>query len=168
MKKSLICVLYALMAAVIVVCDQLTKKWAIVTLKGKESLKLIDGVFELKYLENTGAAFSSFTGKQGFLIVLTFIILILCIIEFIRIPADKKYFWLRLSFSFIIAGAIGNMIDRVFQGYVVDFFYFSLIDFPVFNVADIFVTVAIPILIITLCFYYKDEDIDFLLKIKKK
>ena len=60
------------------------------------------------------------------------------------------------------------MIDRVMQGYVVDFIYFSLIDFPVFNVADIFVTVAIPILIITLCFYYKDEDIDFLLKIKKK
>ena len=71
---------------------------------------------------------------------------------------------------FLSAGAIGNYIDRVSNNYVVDFIYFSLIDFPVFNVADIYVTVAIFFLLILILFYYKDEDLDEIknnLKVKR-
>ena len=66
----------------------------------------------------------------------------------------------RMCLYFIGAGAIGNMIDRMFRKYVVDFIYFRLIDFPVFNVADIYVTVAAVLLIVLVVFYYKDEDFD--------
>ena len=61
-----------------------------------------------------------------------------------------------------MAGAIGNMIDRAVRGYVVDFFYFRLIDFPIFNVADIYVTVTMILLLILILFYYKEEDLEFL------
>jgi signal peptidase II len=65
---------------------------------------------------------------------------------------------MRFLMVFIAAGAVGNMIDRVFLGYVRDFLYFSLIDFPIFNVADIYVTCATILLILLLLFYYKEED----------
>ena len=67
----------------------------------------------------------------------------------------------------ITAGALGNMIDRVAKGYVVDFFYFKLINFPIFNVADIYVTTATALLLIVMCFYYKDEDFD-VFRLRKK
>ncbi len=74
---------------------------------------------------------------------------------------------MRLIFLLLIAGAIGNMIDRVKQGYVVDFFYFTPINFPRFNVADVYVTCSIILLIIAMFFVYKDEELDFLTKFKK-
>ena len=64
----------------------------------------------------------------------------------------------------IFAGAIGNFIDRIRQGFVVDFLYFELIDFPIFNVADIYVTVGCILLILLLLFYYKDEELNFFKK----
>ena len=72
----------------------------------------------------------------------------------------KKLLPLRICAVFIFSGAIGNFIDRLKLGYVVDFFYFKLIDFPVFNVADIYVTVGTFILAFLLSFYYKEEDLD--------
>ena len=70
----------------------------------------------------------------------------------------KKFFFLDLISILFFAGAIGNFIDRIAQDYVIDFFYFCLIDFPIFNVADIYVTVAAFLLIVLGFFYYKDED----------
>ena len=75
---------------------------------------------------------------------------------------------MRILTTFLGAGAVGNMIDRVFRGYVIDFFYFSLIDFPVFNVADIYVVVSILVLVYLFLAVYKEEDFDFLQKRKKK
>ena len=72
------------------------------------------------------------------------------------------YSKLHISLILIAAGAIGNLIDRVRLGYVVDFFYFSLINFPVFNVADIYVTVSSFYLVILLLFVYKESDLEFL------
>lgn len=165
MKKKLI---YLAVALVIVVLDQLSKAWIVLNLKGHDNIVFIKNVFELEYLENRGAAFSSFLGKQAFLIILTSLILIFAIIEFIRIPATKRYGWLHLAFSFLISGAIGNLIDRVRQGYVVDFFYFVPINFPRFNVADIFITICVPMFVILLFFVYKDEEVEFLFKFKKE
>ena len=168
MKKSVRYVIYLAICAILVALDQITKNLAAAALKGKDNAVWIKNVFELEYCENTGAAFSSFTGKQGFLLAITSIVLILIIFEFVRIPEGKRYAGLRIDFLLIMAGAIGNMIDRIKQGYVVDFIYFVPINFPRFNVADIYVTVGMVLLIILLFFVYKDYETEFLFKFKKK
>lgn len=151
-----------------VAVDQISKYFAVINLKGRENAVWIKNVFELQYVENDGAAFSSFSGKQGFLLVVTIAVMLFVIFEFVRIPDGKRYMWLRIDFLMIVAGALGNMIDRVRQGYVVDFFYFVPINFPRFNVADIYVTLAMPLLIILLFFVYKDNETEFLFKFRKK
>ncbi len=75
-------------------------------------------------------------------------------------PREKKFVVLDYIIIFLIAGAIGNYIDRMGNNYVVDFLYFSLINFPVFNVADIYVTISVILLLILVLFYYKDEDLE--------
>ena len=75
-------------------------------------------------------------------------------------PLSPRFRLLRLDAVFFLAGALGNAIDRVIRGYVVDFFYFSLIDFPVFNVADIYVSVSAFALFLLMFFYYKEEDLN--------
>ena len=163
MKK----LIYLVYAAILIFIDQISKYWIVANLKGKENIVLIKKVFELEYVENDGAAFSSFSGKQVFLLILTVVILSFVIFEFIRIPEGKKYIPLRITFMLLVAGAIGNMIDRVRQGYVVDFFYFVPINFPRFNVADIFITVAAIMIGWVFIFIYKEEDTAFLFNFKK-
>ena len=168
MKKPLRLLIYFFICALMVALDQVTKYLAVIHLKGKENAVWIKNVFELQYVENDGAAFSSFSGKQGFLLAVTIVVLLLVIVEFVRIPDGKRYIGLRINFLMIVAGALGNMIDRVRQGYVVDFFYFVPINFPRFNVADIYVTLAMPLLVILLFFVYKDHETEFLFKFNKK
>ena len=168
MKKPLKYTIYFLICALMVAIDQISKYFAVIKLKGHENAVWIKNVFELQYVENDGAAFSSFSGKQGFLLAVTIAVMLFVIFEFVRIPDGKRYMWLRIDFLMIVAGALGNMIDRVRQGYVVDFFYFVPINFPRFNVADIYVTLAMPLLIILLFFVYKDNETEFLFKFRKK
>ncbi len=168
MKKYIIKITTALMALVFVVLDQWSKAWMVANLKGKENIVWIPGVFELEYLENAGAAFSSFMGKQGFLVTVTVIVVVFALIEFVRIPDTKRYAGLMVAFSLLISGAVGNLIDRIRQGYVVDFFYFVPINFPRFNVADICVTVAVPLFILLFFCIYKEEETQFLFTFKKK
>ena len=144
-----------------VALDQYTKYLAITHLQGNP-FPLIDGVFELRYLENRGAAFGLLQNQQAFFLIIASITLLFIVYLYIRMPQTKHYLWLRICMISITAGAIGNMIDRVRFQYVVDFLYFELIDFPIFNVADIFATVATFGLVILLLFYYKEEDIDML------
>ena len=168
MKKPLKYAIYFLICALMVAVDQISKYFAVIKLKGHENAVWIKNVFELQYVENDGAAFSSFSGKQGFLLAVTIAVMLFVIFEFVRIPDGKRYMWLRIDFLMIVAGALGNMIDRVRQGYVVDFFYFVPINFPRFNVADIYVTLAMPLLVILLFFVYKDNETEFLFKFRKK
>ena len=167
MKKYASKLICTLACALLVLTDQLTKNWIAANLKGKDNIVWIKNVFELEYLENNGAAFSSFMGKQGFLITLTIIVTVIAVFEFVRIPGSKRYGWLHVAFTLLISGALGNLIDRVKQGYVVDFFYFVPINFPRFNVADICVTLAVPIFLILFFFVYKEEETEFLFKFKK-
>ena len=147
---------------ILVLADQWTKKMAVLRLKDQDPIVLIKNVFELYYLENRGAAFGIFQGKRVIFLIITIIILLFLAYCFWRIPYTRKYATLRGVLVLIAAGAVGNFIDRMYNGYVVDFFYFELIDFPVFNVADIYVTTAAIALIILVIFYYKDEDFEFL------
>lgn len=150
------------MIAGLIGLDQITKQWASSFLKGKSAISMIPNVFELQYLENRGAAFGIFQNRQGMFVVMTILVLAILTYVYFRIPAEKKYFPLKVCYVLLTAGAAGNLIDRMVQGYVVDFFYFKLIDFPIFNVADIYVTVTMITVLFLLLLYYKEEDLDFL------
>lgn len=145
-----------------IILDQITKMWASAVLKGQAAIQVIRNVFELQYLENRGAAFGIFQNRQGMFVVMTVIVLAAFTYIYFRIPESKKYVPLKICYVLLTAGAVGNFIDRTVQGYVVDFFYFKWIDFPVFNVADIYVTAAMVLLLFLMLFYYKEEDLDFI------
>ncbi len=142
--------------------DQWTKHLAVLHLAGQDALVLFPGVFELHYLENRGAAFGILQNKIWIFAILTVIYLCAAIWIYFKIPRIKKYRILHIIAIILTAGALGNFIDRIRLGYVVDFFYFSLIDFPIFNVADIFVVISFILLAICILFVYKEEDLSFL------
>ncbi len=144
----------------LVIADQAAKKLAYVYLKNQPSVSLIPGVLELHYLypENRGIAFGMFQGSVLFFAVVSILFLLVLIYAWMRIPKERFYLPLLTIAAVLASGALGNFIDRFFRGYVIDFIYFSLIDFPVFNVADIYVTVAAFAMIILGLFYYKEED----------
>lgn len=156
LKKALTGIILSI---ILIVIDQVTKLMAIHGLMNQQPFVIWDGVFELHYLENRGAAFGILQGKKIFFVFFTLIVL--CLIAYLylkRIPDEKKFRPMDGICILFFAGALGNFIDRVFRNYVVDFFYFKLIDFPIFNVADIYVTVAAFAMIILGLFYYKEED----------
>ena len=156
MKKYIVALL---VIAGLVGFDQWTKALAVSNLMGQDPFVLLPGVFEFHYSENRGAAFGILQNQRLFFLILTVIILAFIVFAFIKIPSTKKFRPLQYLCVLIAAGAIGNMIDRFFMGYVVDFLYFSLIDFPIFNVADCYITCSAILLIILIAFYYKDEDL---------
>ncbi len=162
LKNGKICIksnLIALLALILLtITDQFTKYLAALNLKGTTGIVLIPNVFRLYYLENRGAAFGTMQGKFFLLIPISLIALGLFIFFYERFPFTKKLRLFRICLAVLASGALGNMIDRIFRQYVIDFFYFELIDFPVFNVADCYVCVSMAVLAILLLFYYKEED----------
>ena len=148
--------------------DQFTKHLAVLYLKDQPNIVWIKGVMELEYLENRGAAFGILQNQQWLFILLFFLFVTAVIIFYCRMPMEKKYLPVQIISLFLIAGGLGNLIDRIRLGYVIDFFYFSLINFPVFNMADIYVTVSMVILFVLLIFYYKEEDFDLLFSFSAK
>lgn len=144
--------------------DQLTKYLVVVKLKGKSPFQIIPKVLQFRYHENDGAVWGIMSGQIPILIVLTCIIMSALIVVYFKIPMDKKYDFMRIILIFISAGALGNFIDRIVRSYVVDFIYIELINFPIFNVADCYITLSSALLIILSIFYYKDEDFTFLSK----
>ena len=151
--------------AALVALDLLTKIWAAETLREKP-LVLIDGVFELRYLENRGAAFGLLQNQRTFFLILTVVFIAAMVYVYVRIPGDRKYFPLRALTVVVSAGAFGNFYDRLTLSYVRDFLYFSLIDFPIFNVADIYVTCSAFVFFILIVLVYKEEDLTFMEKKK--
>ncbi|MCR4956315.1 MAG: signal peptidase II [Lachnospiraceae bacterium] len=144
--------------------DQITKFFATEFLKGSNGFNIIPNVLKLFYLENFGAAFGILQNAKIFFVIITVLLLGFFVFLFIKLPDDKKYNHLRVVLTFFISGAIGNLIDRLVHTYVTDFIYLELINFPVFNVADIYVTCSCVYLAYLILFYYKDEDFNFLKK----
>lgn len=142
--------------------DQGTKYLAETFLTQQRSFSLIPGVFELYYLQNRGAAFGVLSGRQWFFVIIALVMMAVAIYVYCCIPETPHYHMLRGICLLIAAGALGNMLDRVFRHYVVDFLYFSLIDFPVFNVADCYVCVGAALAVLALFTVYKDDDFGFL------
>lgn len=154
--------------AILLFLDQFTKHLAVLHLKGGNSIILIKDVFQLHYLENRGAAFGMFQGGKIWFVIITALIVALLAFVYCKSPAEKKFLWVRLIIIFLMAGAFGNLIDRIRLDYVIDFFYFDLIDFPIFNVADIYVSCGVAVLLILFIFYYKEEDMERLWPTRKK
>ena len=147
--------------AVLYAIDRITKNWVSLRLKTDGPIEFFNDGFELFYLENRGAAWGILSGKIWLLIVFTALVLCLLLFFYYRIPNDKRFLLLRCSLLLIISGALGNIIDRIRFRYVIDFLYVKIIDFPVFNVADCYVTIGTFLLIIALLFVYKDSELGF-------
>lgn len=162
LKKKFLIFLDLLGICALVALDQYTKYLAVIHLKDKPAYIIINGVLELNYLENKGAAFGMLQNQKAFFIFVAVVILSVIGYVLLKTPDNKKYRMLHVLLSLIAAGAIGNMIDRIRLNYVVDFIYFVLINFPIFNVADIYVTVSTAALVILLLFVYKENDLSFI------
>ena len=152
----------------LVIFYQFTKYLSVLFLKDQDPFVILPGVFELHYLENRGAAFGMMQGQQTFFLIIGILVFAGVIYLFRHMSEEPKFWPIRLIAIAISAGAWGNMLDRIRLAYVVDFFYFKLIDFPIFNVADIYVSVATVVLILLVLFYYKDEDLNHILKNRKE
>ena len=134
--------------AVLTAVDQIIKYFVLLNLKPVGSVGVVNGFLEWNYVENTGAAFGSFSGNTTLLSVITAVIILAGIAAIIFKKIKNKY--LLVTATIVIAGGLGNLIDRIFRGYVVDFIKVLFIDFPVFNFADILVTCGSFMLIIYL------------------
>ena len=113
---------------VFVAVDQILKYIAAANLKNAGSIIVIPGLLELIYIENRGAAFGILEGQRWFFVVATIVISAVIIYAFVKMPKKNEYKYMKLALVLILAGAFGNVIDRLFRGYVVDFFEFTFID----------------------------------------
>lgn len=151
MKK----IIYPLIAAIVIGLDQLTKHLVRANMQPGDRIPVIGDWFSIYYVQNTGTAFSMFRGNQFVTIFLTSVLIILCIVFIIKEAADGKVL-LPVLFTFVAAGGISNMIDRLTLGFVTDMI--SCGSFAVFNIADIGVTCGCFAAMIALLLFYKDED----------
>lgn len=149
-------VITLIIIALLVAIDQIIKLLVLEHLKPIGSLTLIDGFIQLNYAENTGAAFGSFSGKTTFLSIFTLAIIILGLIYLFvkKRKVDVEY----ICISLIISGGLGNLVDRIFRGYVVDYIEPLFVDFAIFNFADILVTCSCIVLVIWLMYEIYREN----------
>ena len=148
--------------AALVGLDQLTKWLTVVNLKGADPLVLIEGVFDLTYLENRGAAFGMMQGARWWFVAFTSVVM-LALLGVLLFSRYRRYRLLNAGLILIVAGGIGNLIDRIVNGFVVDMLHFHIaainFDFPVFTVADCYVVIGALITLFFFFFLY-DEKAD--------
>lgn len=141
-KKHISCMI---MIVLIVAFDQITKYFASLKLAGGSVAKFIPGVVQFKYAENTGMAFSMLSGARWVFIALTVVV---CVGVFYYLFSNRcKSLWLYWSLGVILSGGIGNLIDRIKFGYVVDFIEPTFVNFAIFNIADCAVTCGAVVLV---------------------
>lgn len=139
--------LFWIAAFIALMVDQVTKYWVVESFNLGESVPIWPDVFHFTFVTNTGAAFSLFSDSGGWLKWLSLIVSLgLVALAFLG-PVMNA--WEQAGFGFILGGALGNGIDRFATGEVVDFLDFTLINFPIFNMADVFINVGIICILIT-------------------
>ncbi|EOH88347.1 signal peptidase II [Enterococcus asini ATCC 700915] len=146
---------YLIVAALLVVCDQLVKYWVVSNLSLGETMNVIPNVFSLTYYQNSGAAWSILQGQMWFFAIVTFVAVPLCIWLLWKNRRGSKFY--SLALGLVIAGALGNFIDRMRLGYVVDMFQTDFINFPIFNVADMCLTIGVVMVFIYALFEERFE-----------
>ena len=134
-------------AALVVLLDQLFKRWVVITLMVGEETVVVNGLLNLLHVENSGAAFSILPDHRWLLAAISFVAALVLIAILLRY---NEGFWGTLGLASVLGGAVGNLIDRVFHGYVVDMFRFPFMEFAIFNIADIFITLGM----ITFCIFF--------------
>lgn len=144
---------------ILVLIDQITKYWITHNMDLYSSISVINNVFEIHYIRNPGAAWGLFANRQILFYIGTIIAFILGIWFYRRCAKSGHFLDFQIIIVLILAGAMGNFIDRIRFQYVIDFLYFKLIDFPVFNVADCYVTIGFFCLAYLLLFKYTEEDL---------
>ncbi len=168
MNKKKLVVLDVFIIVILLIIDQITKHLAVIHLKGQSAISIIRNVLELDYLENHGIAFGMLQNQTLFILIVGVIFIGGILFFLCKTPEGKRFTALHVILSFIIAGGLGNMIDRVLNQYVIDFISFVLIDFPIFNVADCYVVCGSIALAFVALFVLKEEDLDFISLKKQK
>lgn len=148
-KAKLKSCLWLMLSAALFAADYFSKRWAESFLKGSERRVLIPGVLGLRYAENTGAAFSALSGATVFLSLVSVAV---CIAVAVYMVIRSQKWFMQLPLSMILAGGLGNLIDRVTCGFVIDYFELLFVRFAIFNLADIYITVGAAALMLALLF----------------
>jgi len=130
----------------ILVLDQVTKYMAETQLSAMNTYPLWENIFHLTYSRNTGAAFSILRNKQTLLIGITLVVMVFLSVYLYKSVQSQEPWMLNLALAMILGGGIGNLIDRVRLNYVIDFFDFTLINYPIFNIADCFIVIGTVVL----------------------
>ncbi len=159
-KKLLITDL--IIVLLLIVADQVVKYLATINLESNGSIIILEGILQLTYLKNTGGILGVLHDQSLFIVFIA-VILVLIVMYFLsKLPDKPKFNIMHIVMSCMLAGGLGNLIDRIRFGYVIDFIYFIGIDFPIFNCADILISVSSVVLILLLIFFYKEKDLEFL------
>lgn len=169
-KKQMIAgrVLLAIICFLILVfIDQLTKYLVISNMNLYDTIPVIDHILSFHYIQNPGAAWGIFENKQVFFYICTILVLVFGIMFYLRCLTLEKYYDIQGLIVLVLAGAIGNFIDRIRFQYVIDFLCVEFIDFPIFNVADCYITIGLIFFFFILLFKYKEEDLEYLIQFKR-
>lgn len=152
-------ILWSFIVAAIIVLDQIFKYWITNNIGLTDSLTVIPNVMDFVYVKNTGAAFSFLADRAYGIIILSIISILFCIFAlWFMIKKKPKSKMLKIAIALMLSGALGNAIDRIFRGYVVDFIEATFINFPVFNIADIAITFGAALLIIFMIFFDREKS----------
>lgn len=149
-------ILFFVLQIIILIIDQLSKIWAVNTLANGTVLPFIPGVLEFSYLENRGIAFGMFQNSYFIMAILTGIVLIGLCVAVLKWKVKNKLF--TISMAMIVGGGFGNLIDRIFRKFVVDFLHTTFMDFPTFNFADCMVCLGVGLLFLYILFFDDEED----------
>lgn len=154
-------ILWSLIVLIIIALDQISKYWVVNNIGLTDSFVVIPKVIDFVYVKNTGAAFSFLSETTYGIIFLSCISVIFCVgVIWFMIKKKPQHKLLTISLALMLSGAIGNVIDRIFKGYVVDFIETTFIKFPVFNIADIAITIGAALVIIYVLFFEKSKNTD--------
>ena len=147
--------------ALLNVIDRLTKLGAAYYCEN-ENYIVLDEILEFTYMKNYGGALGILNNQRFFFIFISALFICLIVFFLIALPKSKSFNALHIWLSFVLAGTIGNICDRIFYGYVIDIIYISKINFPVFNLSDIFITLGTFFTIMIVLFKLKEKDFEFL------
>lgn len=152
-------ILWSLIVVIIIALDQISKYWVVNSIGPTDSITVIPNMIDFVYVKNTGAAFSFLADKTNGIIFLSCISVAFCVgVIWFMIKKKPQNKLLTISLALMLSGAFGNVIDRLFRGYVVDFIETIFINFPVFNIADIAITIGAALVIIFVLFFDKSKN----------
>lgn len=168
MRKKKLLFLDFFLILFLVALDQTIKYFASAILEQQGSIVLFEGVLQLTFLKNNGGILGFLQNQTPFILFMAGILLLVILYLLIKLPDKPRFAVLHPVLSCLLAGAIGNLTDRLRFGYVIDYIYFLGIDFPIFNFADILISLSTIVLLFLLLFYYKEKDLEFLTFMQKR